>query len=200
MAGETGATTSRILNRLQYALPNKAAAGTTLATGDLIPVADLSADYKIVGSTPAELYAAMVAGGFLNAPITIADATPYAVLAANSGKVHIIAEQTNSITINLPVLTAGMNYKFIMGGVAVEAQNWVFVATTPSFLTGGILWGDLNAGAASDELGPLYCNGSSHLTLTYVTPGAGSWLEVYSNGTKWFVNGQVISDSTPTIA
>lgn len=200
MAGTTGATTDRLLNKLQYALANKAATGTTLATGDLIPVADVSADYQIVGATAAELYAAIVAGGMLSAPITIADATPYAVLAANSGKMHIIAEQTSSITINLPVLTAGMNYKFIMGGVATEAQNWVFTATTPSFLNAGVLWGDLNAGAASDELGVVYGNGSSHLTLTVTTPAAGTVLEFYSNGTEWVVFGNVISDSTPAFS
>lgn len=142
-----------------------------------------------------------MSGSFLCAPVAIPDATPYTVLLANSGKPHKILEQTASITLNLPaVTTAGQKFKFEMGGVATEAQNWVFVAAAGAFLTGGVLWGDLNAGAASDELGVLYCNGSSHLTLTYVTPAAGSWVEFISNGTIWYVNGQVISDSTPTIA
>lgn len=140
---------------------------------------------------------AITLGGIVQAPVFVANATPYAVLAADSGKLHIILEQTSTITLNLPVIAAGLSYKFIMGGVATEAQNWVIVATTPSFYNGGVLWSDLNAGAASDELGVVYGNGSSHLTLTVTTPAAGTVIEIYSNGTEWFAHGNVISDSTP---
>lgn len=143
---------------------------------------------------------ALTLGGLKQAPVFVADATPYTVLAADSGKTHIILEQTSSITLNLPVIAAGLYYKFIMGGVATEAQNWAIVATTPSFFNGGVVWGDLNAGAASDELGVVYGNGTSHLTLTATTPGAGTEIEIYSNGTEWFVNGKVISDSTPAFS
>lgn len=135
--------------------------------------------------------------GLAQAPVFVADATPYTVLAANSGKPHFILEQTSSITLNLPVIAAGLSYKFVMGGVATEAQNWVIVATTPSFYNGGVLWGDLNGGAGADELGVVYGNGTSHLTLTITTPAAGTVVEIYSNGTEWFVHGNVISDSTP---
>ena len=138
--------------------------------------------------------------GVTRAPVVIPDATPYTVLAANSGKVHIIAEQTSNITINLPVVAAGLHYKFIMGGVATEAQNWIFVATTPSFWNGGVVWLDLNAGAASDEIGVVYGNGSSHLTFTAVTPAAGTVIEAYTDGTEWYLFGTVVSDSTPTMA
>ncbi len=134
--------------------------------------------------------------GKLQAPVVIADATPYTVLAANSGRMHIIGEQTSSITINLPVIATGMYYEFIMGGVATEAQNWVFVATTPSFLNAGVAWTDLND--AESNLAVVYGNGSSHLTLTVTTPAAGTKICFYANATpEWTVWGQVISDSTP---
>ncbi len=138
---------------------------------------------------------AITLGGIVQAPVFVADATPYAVLAANSGKTHIILEQTSSITLNLPVIAAGLSYKFIMGGVATEAQNWVIVATTPSFYNGGIAWIDLND--AESNLAVVYANGTSHLTLTATTPAAGTVIEIYSNGTEWFVFANVISDSTP---
>src|SRR5688500_4337898 len=70
-----------------------------------------------ITATAAEINAA-AAGS--RGVVTIADATPYTVLAANSGKTHIIAEQTANITINLPVIAAGLEYKFVMGGVATE--------------------------------------------------------------------------------
>ena len=138
---------------------------------------------------------ALTLGGIVQAPVFVADATPYAVLAANSGKPHVILEQTSSITLNLPVIAAGLSYKFIMGGVATEAQNWVIVATTPSFYNGGVAWTDLND--AESNLAVVYGNGTSHLTLTVTTPAAGTGIEIYSNGTEWFVHGTVISDSTP---
>jgi hypothetical protein len=136
--------------------------------------------------------------GVVQAPVFVPDATPYTVLAANSGRLHVILEQASSITLNLPVIAAGLSYKFIMGGVATEAQNWVIVATTPSFLNGGVAWVDLND--AESNLGVVYGNGSSHLTLTATTPAAGTVIEIYSNGTEWFVHGYVISDSTPAFS
>ncbi len=138
---------------------------------------------------------ALTLGGIVQAPVFVADATPYTVLAANSGKLHVILEQTSTITLNLPVIAAGLSYKFIMGGVATEAQNWVIVATTPSFYNGGIAWIDLND--AESNLAVVYANGTSHLTLTATTPAAGTVIEIYSNGTEWFVFANVISDSTP---
>lgn len=136
--------------------------------------------------------------GVAQAPVFIADATPYTVLAANSGKLHVILEQASTITLNLPVIAAGLYYKFVLGGVATEAQNWIIVATTPSFYNGGVVWADLNSVASNTAV--VYGNGTSHLTFTAVTPGAGTAIEIYSNGTEWFIHGTVVSDSTPTMA
>lgn len=47
MAGETGGTTDRLLNKLQYVAANKAAAIGTAATGDRFLISDVSDDYKI---------------------------------------------------------------------------------------------------------------------------------------------------------
>ncbi|MCP5099919.1 MAG: hypothetical protein GY943_30570 [Chloroflexi bacterium] len=47
MAGETGATTSPLLNRLQYEMANRTDDIGTAATGDRVIVADASADYEI---------------------------------------------------------------------------------------------------------------------------------------------------------
>jgi hypothetical protein len=162
---------------------------TVMPTGGLLTVQSGGAVTMNSGST------LTLSGGVVQAPVFVADATPYTVLAADSGKLHIILEQTSSITLNLPVIAAGLSYKFVMGGVATEAQNWVIVATTPSFYNGGIAWTDLND--TESNLAVVYANGTSHLTLTVTTPAAGTGLEIYSNGTEWFVHGTVISDSTP---
>lgn len=162
---------------------------TVMPTGGLLTVQSGGAATFNSGST------LTLSGAVVQAPVFVADATPYTVLAADSGKLHIILEQTSSITLNLPVIAAGLSYKFVMGGVATEAQNWVIVATTPSFYNGGIAWTDLND--AESNLAVVYANGTSHLTLTVTTPAAGTEIEIYSNGTEWFVHGTVISDSTP---
>jgi hypothetical protein len=161
---------------------------TVMPTGGLLTVQSGGAITLDAGST------LTASGAIVQAPVFVADATPYTVLAANSGKLHIILEQASSITLNLPVIAAGLSYKFVMGGVATEAQNWVIVATTPSFYNGGVVWTDTNAVASPV---PVYGNGTSHLTLTVNIPGAGTGIEIYSNGTEWFVHGTVISDSTP---
>lgn len=162
---------------------------TIMPTGGLLTVQSGGAVTLNSGST------LTVSGAVVQAPVFVADATPYTVLAADSGKLHIILEQSSDITLNLPVIAAGLSYKFVMGGVATEAQNWIIVATTPSFYNGGIAWTDLND--TESNLAVVYANGTSHLTLTVTTPAAGTEIEIYSNGTEWFVHATVISDSTP---
>ena len=162
---------------------------TVMPTGGLLTVQSGGAVTMNSGSTTT------LSGAVVQAPVFVADATPYTVLAADSGKLHIILEQTSSITLNLPVIAAGLSYKFVMGGVATEAQNWVIVATTPSFYNGGIVW--LDSDNVADNVAPVYANGTSHLTLTAVTPEAGTCIEVYSNGTEWFVHGTISSATTP---
>ena len=138
---------------------------------------------------------ALTLGGIVQAPVFVADATLYTVLAANSGKPHIILEQARSITLNLPVIAAGLSYKFIRGGVATEANNWAIVAPAPSFSNVRVAWTDLTP--PQSQPAPPYATATSHLTLTVTTPAAGTAIEIYSNGTEWFVYANVISDSTP---
>lgn len=164
---------------------------TVMPTGGLLTVQSGGAITMSSGSTTT------LSGAVVQAPVLIPDATPYSVLAANSGKLHIILEQTSNITLNLPVIAAGLSYKFIMGGVATEAQNWIIVATTPSFYNGGVSWDDADAVASPVAV---YGNGTSHLTLTAVTPQAGTFIEIYSDGTEWIVHGAVFSATTPAFS
>ncbi len=162
---------------------------TVMPTGGLLTVQSGGAVTMNSGSTTT------LSGAVVQAPVFVPDATPYTVLAADSGKPHIILEQTSTITLNLPAIAAGLSYKFFMGGVATEAQDWIIVATTPSFYNGGVVW--LDSDNVADNVAPVYGNGSSHLTFTAVTPEAGTVVEIYSNGTEWYVHGTVSSASTP---
>jgi hypothetical protein len=196
MAGELGATTSRLLNRLQYETANTAATGTTLASGDLILVADVSADYKMVAATATEISAA--ARGI----VAVTDAATYTVLAADSGKTHIMPNFTSSCTLALPAVAAGLEYTFIGKAVAADAQNWIFQsASATNFFLGGVSFADTDAGAGADEIhAGIWSNGSTNDFFTVVTPGAGTVVYMICDGTNWIVNGQVFSATVPAFS
>jgi hypothetical protein len=212
MAGVSGATTARLLNRLQHDLANVAATGTTLATGDIIPVADVSADYKLVGATLLEILAGMgitASAAQINAAATpasrfvnVTNAATYAVLAADSGKIHIIPDFTSSCTATLPTAAAGLEYIFISKAVAADAQD--FILKSPSatnYFLGGVSFADTDAGAGGDEIhAGIWSNGSTNDFLTVVTPGAGTRIHVICDGTNWIVNGQVFSATVPAFS
>lgn len=132
--------------------------------------------------------------------VSVPDAATYTVLAADSGKIHLLPDFTASCTITLPAMASSLIYTFMGTGAAADAQNWVFVAPAASYLKGGVLSIDENAGAAGDEAAALYGNGSSHLTLTVTTPAGGTRLQFICNGTNWIMNGVVHSQTPPGIA
>lgn len=141
------------------------------------------------------------AGLGTTAPVLPGDVASYSVLAANSGKLHIIPDLTATCTFTLPTGASGLVFPFMGNAIAADAQNWVFTAPAGVFYRGGVMHQDSNAGAASDELVPVYPNGSSHITLTVVTPhAAGTFLMFVWDGTRYVINGQVASDTVPAFS
>lgn len=69
MAGETGQTTSRLLNRMAYDIANKATDIGTAATGDFVLIADVSDDYEVKygdGANLLEMIGSTVSAAELN--------------------------------------------------------------------------------------------------------------------------------------
>lgn len=134
--------------------------------------------------------------------VTVSDAATYTVLAANSGKIHILPDFTASCTLTLPTAAAGLNYTFIGKGVAADAQNWIFnTGSAAAYYLGGLSFADADAGAASDEIhAGVYPDGNSNDVMTIVTPAAGTVIYLICDGTNWIVNGQVVSATVPTFA
>lgn len=131
--------------------------------------------------------------------VAVPDAATYTVLAADSGKTHILPNLTANCTITLPTAAAGLEYAFIGKAVAADAQNWIFAAGA-AYL-GGLTFVDNDAGAASDEMhAGVYPNGSSNDNMTIVTPAAGTNIMLFCDGTNWIVNGFVNSATVPTFA
>lgn len=126
--------------------------------------------------------------------VAIADGTTYAVLTANSGKLHAIPDVTSSITVTLPAAADGLTYEFMYSGAAADAQNHIFVPTA-GFFIGGVTFHDSQADATT----AVYSDGNSNDVFTLVTPALYT-LRFVSNGTNWYVTGHVQSATVCTMA
>jgi hypothetical protein len=127
-------------------------------------------------------------------PVVIPDDTTYAVLAANSGLIHVVPDLTADCTITLPAAAAGLAFEFWGGAAAADAQNWIFVPTA-GFFIGGLLHADVGGTTAA-----LYSDGNSNDVFTVVTPAAGTNIKFVSDGTNWYVNGTLSSATIGTMA
>jgi hypothetical protein len=131
-------------------------------------------------------------------PVVITDAATYTVKEYNSGVLHVFPNLTADITVTLPSPKKGLSYRFMYGGAAADAQDWLFVTGSASnYFVGGVAW--LTDGTPDIEV--VYSDGNSNDTFTAFTPEAGTWIELVCDGTVWYLNGQIVSTSaTPTIA
>ena len=212
MAAESGATTSRLLNRLAYDMANVASDVTTGATNDRFLIIDTSADSAIKyadGANVLEVAGVTASAAQINAAATpasrfvnVTNAATYTVLAADSGKIHIMPDFTSSCTLALPAVASGLEYTFIGKAVAADAQNWIFQsASATNYYIGGVSFADTDAGAGADEIhAGVWSNGSTNDFFTVVTPGAGTRVHMICDGTNWIVNGQVFSATVPAFS
>lgn len=134
-------------------------------------------------------------------PVVITDAATYTVKEYNSGLLHVFPNLTADITVTLPAVKKGLNYRFMYGGAAADAQDWLITTgSDTNYYKGGVLHIDADAGAGADESIPVYSDGNSNSKLTVLTPDAGTWLELHCDGTNWYVNGLVVSASASAAA
>jgi hypothetical protein len=74
----------------------------------------------------------------ISAPVVTTDAATYSVLSANTGKLHVIPDLTADCTFSMPAEAAGLHYKFIYGGAAADAQDWLFdTGSNTNYYVGG---------------------------------------------------------------
>lgn len=134
-------------------------------------------------------------------PVIVPDVAAYGVLPTNSGRVHVIPDLTSTCTLTLPAAAAGLTYKFWYGGAAADAQNWIIsTGSASNYYVGGGLIIDSDAGAAADECIPVFSNNTSNAKLTVTTPQCGTRVEVWCNGTLWYVNAVGVSASATNLA
>lgn len=140
-------------------------------------------------------------GGLKQGIVAVPDAATYTVLAKNSGKMHIFPNLTADCTITLPSAAYGLKYEFMYNGAAADAQDWIIVtAATDELFAGGVVFHDENIGGSGIEVLAVYADFSNDDTFTVLTPQVGTAVTFVSDGSSWFTNGMIISDTVPTFA
>lgn len=123
--------------------------------------------------------------------VSVGDAN-YTILAANSGKVHTIANVSADRTFTLPAVSAGLKYRFVAEVGAADGHDWVFVAAaTANLFKGGVLMVDTDASPAS--VAAVVADQSDDDQLQVNLPQGGTAIEMYCDGTYWIVSGVVVS-------
>ena len=135
--------------------------------------------------------------GLRFSPVAIPDAATYTVKDYNSGVLHVLPNLTADIAITLPSAKKGLEYEFIFGGAAADAQDWLInTGSDTNYFIGGLV--HLTDGTPDIEA--VYSDGNSNSKATVLTPEAGTSVRIYCNGTQWYINGQVVSGSAPSFA
>lgn len=113
--------------------------------------------------------------------------------AADSGKTLYLNSTTEFAT-TLPSPAAGLKFKFVVKAAPSGASYTVVTASSANILIGGI--NELETDTGDD--GPYIADGD---TITFVdgTSVVGDFVEVESDGTSWYVNGQANADGGITL-
>lgn len=165
-------------------------AGLALKVKDL----DASGSIDVTGAITAS-------GGLKQPVVNVTNAATYTVLAADSGKVHVIPDLTADCTLTLPTPASGLHYIFIYGGATADAQDWIIsTGSGTNYYVGGGIHIDSDAGAGADEVVPVFSDGNSNDFLTVLTPQGGTKIELWSDGTLWYVNAVVVSATASALA
>lgn len=210
MAGLPGGTLSRILNKFQYAIANLASASGALATNDRIPVADTSDDYEMKYATPAEVLTAGLNGATaaeVNAAadvsarrVAVADAN-YQMLAANSGKPHLVANVSADRTFTFPAVADGLEFEFIAQVGAADGHDWIFTTgSNTNYFVGGVVHLDTDASTGAAEVVLVAPDLDSNSKLQINLPAGGTRLKFVCDGTLWTVAGFAVSATAPAFA
>jgi hypothetical protein len=106
--------------------------------------------------------------------------------AADSGKAFYL-DAAGGFDTTLPAPTAGVRYRFIVA-TAPTGADYGIASTAQSFV-GGI--NELEVDTAND--GP-YSNGADSLEFKANFASQGDWVDIESDGNKWYVTGQTRLD------
>ena len=121
---------------------------------------------------------------------------------AESGEVYALTvDLTTNRTVTLPAPEDGAYFKFMIMADLDGGNLIIQSAATADYMIGGILHQDSD-GTTADFVQATAASTADQLTIVGSNDGAqfGSWVELVSDGTYWYVTGVVHADEPPTIA
>jgi hypothetical protein len=132
--------------------------------------------------------------------VAVGDAN-YTVLAANSGKPHMVANVSADRTFTLPTPADGLDFEFIAEIAAADGHDWIInTGSDTNYFVGGIVHLDTDSDAAGDEIVAVFPDGNSNSKLQINLPQGGTRVRVTCDGTLWTVSGFAVSATAPTFA
>lgn len=154
-------------------------------------------DVRITGGLTVE--GAITATGGVAGGVALGDANA-SILAANSGKIHTIANVSADRTFTLPAVAAGLNYRFVAEVGAADGHDWIFVAAaTANLFKGGLIHLDTDAGPPTTT-DNVVADQSDDDQLQVNLPEGGTVIDMYCDGTYWIVSGMVASAAAPVFS
>ena len=125
----------------------------------------------------------------------IAGTATKSLTAAESGRVVLVGGAAAGLAADtiftLPSAADGLYFKFVYVGNAADAQDFqVNTGSDSNYFLGGLIQHDIGATADNTAYHP---NGSSNSRCNILTPDCGTTVEVWCDGTNWFINGYVSS-------
>lgn len=125
----------------------------------------------------------------------------YAVLAANSGKPHLVANVSADRTFTLPTPADGLDFEFIATVGAADGHDWIFTTgSDTNYFIGAVVHLDTDADAAGDEIVMVAPDGNSNSKLQINLPQGGTRVRLICDGTLWTVSGFAVSTTAPAFA
>ena len=126
-----------------------------------------------------------------DAVVLLADANA-SIKAADSGKIHVIANVSADRTFTLPAGFPGANYSFRAQVGAADGHDWIFAtAAATELFAGGVLMVDTDAGPAT--VAAVVADQSNDDAFQVNVPQGATRVDMAWDGTYWVVSGVVLS-------
>ena len=114
--------------------------------------------------------------------------------ASDSGKKILFGPLAGGLsadaTLNLPSAENGLYFRLEYVGGAADAHDLLIsTGSNTNFFIGGLLQHDIGG----EDGAAYHPNLSSNSKVTILTPDAGTYVELFCDGTNWFINGYVNS-------
>lgn len=140
-------------------------------------------------------------GGMIAKTVVSVGDEATSLLAANSGKAHIVANVSADRTFTLPSVENGLDFELFATVGAADGHDWIITTgSDTNYYLGAVTHLDTDAVAAGIEVVSVAPDGNSNSKLQVNLPAGGTRVRFICDGTNWIVSGQVVSVTAPAFA